>query len=274
MVLVKSASSLTLSSFDRSLHVGAGCDLTRLKFVDVFGLVGCALALSEATARGGVVGFRGPASLPTADHLVYMGLPDILGQLGVASDLVESPSANFPDVVLTVKTLQTMSVVEEISHLLYAQLDQRVHAQVLVAVTEALWEIAANAIEHSGASAFVAAQVYRGGEAPDHDDRVQIAIGDGGCGIRESFLKTGIHHPADDLEAIKLSIQYLISSVADPGRGQGLSTTIEEITGLGGKVVVRSGRGSLCAMPTKSSAAVVPGLAGTLVGIAIPLHRN
>ena len=73
-----------------------------------------------------------------------------------------------------------------------------------------------------GSDALIMGQVYRashGGTPPDHDDRVQVVIGDIGQGIRASFLATGFHAPDDDLEAIRNALEYLVTSVDDPGRG-------------------------------------------------------
>lgn len=140
------------------------------------------------------------------------------------------------------------------------------------AITEGLWELVANALEHSGAEAVLMGQVYRHGEPPDHAGRVQIVIGDIGRGIRGSFLSSGTRSPADDREAIELALEYLVSSVPDPGRGQGLTTTVEEVTGLTGTVVVRSGAASVLAKAEGVSASSVPAMDGTVVGISLPLY--
>jgi hypothetical protein len=87
-------------------------------------------------------------------------------------------------------------------------------------------------------------QVYRAplGTPPDHDDRVQVVIGDTGRGILQAFLATGAHTPDNDLQAVTLALEYLVSSVTDdPGRGQGLYTTMEQVVESQGRMVVRSG---------------------------------
>lgn len=115
-------------------------------------------------------------------------------------------------------------------------------------------------------------QVYRDGKPPDHDGRVQIVIGDVGRGIRESFLSSGTRSPADDREAIELALEYLVSSVPDPGRGQGLTTTVEEVTALTGSVVIRSGASRVEARAGGFSAQDVLPINGTMVGMSLPLY--
>jgi len=147
---------------------------------------------------------------------------------------------------------------------------------VLNAIAEGVWEIVANALEHSGSDARIMGQVYlaaRGGRPPDHDDRVQVVVGDVGRGIRESFLATGARNPADDLEAIELALQYLVTSVADdPGRGQGLSTTMERVTALEGRMVVRSGTAKVSIEAGATHGEAVARLPGVIVASSLPLY--
>jgi len=139
-------------------------------------------------------------------------------------------------------------------------------------ITEGLWELVANALEHSGADALLMGQVYERGEPPDHDRRVQIVIGDAGRGIRASSLESGTRLRADDAEAIELALQYLVSSVPDPGRGQGLTTTVEQATALEGTVVVRSGAARATVDPRGSRIEPAEPIGATVVAISLPLY--
>jgi len=68
----------------------------------------------------------------------------------------------------------------------------------------------ANALEHSGSDASVMARVYRTsrfGQPPDHDDKVQVVIGDFGRGIRAALASSPAYAPGSDLEAIERSAQ-------------------------------------------------------------------
>lgn len=132
----------------------------------------------------------------------------------------------------------------------------------------------ANALEHSGSDALILGQVYRAprGQPPDHDNQVQVVIGDTGRGIRESFLATGAHRPESDLEAINLSLEYLVSSViGDPGRGQGLSTTAEQVTDVRGQMIVRSGAARVVIENAGRREETVPYLPGVIVALNLPL---
>jgi len=165
---------------------------------------------------------------------------------------------------------------QAISQLLWDQLRDRVDPQVLAALGEGVWEMVANALEHSGADASVMAQVYRTarfGQPPDHDDKVQVVIGDTGRGIRAALASSPAYAPRSDLEAIELALQYLVSSVhEDPGRGQGLSTTAEHVVGLGGKMTIRSGEGKLTIAGEEREAETVTALPGTIVSLSLPLY--
>lgn len=107
---------------------------------------------------------------------------------------------------------------------------------------------------------------------PHHRNRVQVAIGDAGIGIRRSFLDSGRRQPNDDLAAIGLALEYLVTSVDDPGRGQGLSTAAEQVTALEGHLVVRSGTGRVTLSRDEKTEEPVPLLAGTLVCMSLPLY--
>lgn len=133
----------------------------------------------------------------------------------------------------------------------------------------------ANALEHSGSDALIMGQVYRAprGTPPDHDNRVQLVIGDTGRGIRESFQATASHAPESDLEAILLALEYLVTSVEnDPGRGQGLSTTAELVLETQGCMIVRSGSAKISITESGRHAAAVPFLPGVLVALNLPLY--
>jgi hypothetical protein len=137
-------------------------------------------------------------------------------------------------VVVPLRATTSAGGAQALSNLLYEQLAGHVAPQVLAAIAEGVWEMVANALEHSGTDALIMGQVYKAprGRPPDHDDRVQVVIGDTGKGIRESFLETGLRAPTTDLAAIELALEYLVSSVDDRGRGQGLSTTRSRLSRL------------------------------------------
>jgi hypothetical protein len=136
--------------------------------------------------------------------------------------------------------------------------------------------LANNAIEHSGAdAALIMGQVYRAprGAPPDHDNRVQVVIGDVGRGIRASLLATGVHAPVTDLAAIEMALEYLVSSVTDdPGRGQGLFDTMTQVVAVQGRMIVRSGTAKVVVTESGQTAEAVPFMPGVMVALSLPLY--
>jgi hypothetical protein len=217
-----------------------------------------------------------PDAEATQTHLSAMGLRDLLETIGAGTELPDTHSAALdPDVVVSLRSTTDSGGAQALSHLLWAQLRDHVSPQVLSAITEGMWEMVANAHEHSGTDALIMGQVYRSprGVPPDHDDRVQVVIGDAGQGIRQSFLETGTHSPGSDLDAIHLALEYLVTSVADdPGRGQGLSTTMEQVLDTQGRMIVRSGDARVSITAAGKADEVVPFLPGVIVALSLPLY--
>lgn len=268
MATLPQGRALTLSQFDRRLNEASRCDLSELTFVDAYGLVGTACALLAAGNRGETPRVLLPQG-PTAGHLTRMGFIRFLGAIGLA-DGVEPP--HHPHVVVPLEVVHDVNAAEKISHLLWASVRQHVDPSVLQALNEGLWEMVANALEHSGSEAVIMGQVYREGEPPDDDGRVQVVIGDAGRGIRASLTAGGRQHLSNDVAAIESALEYLVSSVADPGRGQGLTTTLEEVTALDGDLLIRSGSGTLREGAEGRRTHEVPHIDGTVAAMSLPLY--
>jgi hypothetical protein len=271
--LPRSSRALSIATFDRALRTsrGAGCDLRRLTFIDAYGLVGTACALRA----GGADAVLEPEARDTRAHLSAMGFRDFLTGIGMTNRLPAVPGTSAPDVVVPLRSTVDSGGAQALSHLLWEQLADHVAPQVLNAITEGVWEMIANALEHSGSDALIAGQVYRAprGTPPDHDNRVQVVIGDTGRGMRESFLATDTHQPMTDLEAIMLGLEYLVTSVPDdPGRGQGLYTTMEQLVQTEGRMVVRSGTARVSITVEGQVAEQVPFLPGVIIALSLPLY--
>lgn len=253
-------------------------DLRTLRFVDAYGLVGLACALRLARDRSEPVVVKVPTARTMQSHLTAMGFRDFLATVGEQNLLPASPTIEASDVVVPLQSPRDSGGAQALSNVIWEQLRDHVDPQVLGALTEGVWEMVANALEHSGSDALILGQVYsvaRGGKPPDHDDRVQVVIADTGRGIRESFLATGARQPASDLEAIILSLEYLVTSViGDPGRGQGLSTTEEQVRDVRGRMIVRSGRGKVEIEGAARREVAVPYLPGVIVALSLPLYPS
>jgi hypothetical protein len=262
-----SNASLTLETFDPSLaNTSSICDLTRLSFVDAYGLVGTVCALLSG----------GPADLPdlrlprnpaTQRHLQSMGFAQVLREAGYPFAQDAEP-IDRPDVLVPLSYIKSIHAAEQLSHLLFEQISDQSATHAIEPLTEGLWELTANALEHSGVDAFLMGQVYRRAETRPY---VQIVVGDVGKGIRQSFLDSGAYEPPSDAAAIHLALEYLISSVPDTGRGQGLTTTAEGVIAWGGSLVVRSGTARVDVDKARRHTSMVPELNGTLVAISLPL---
>lgn len=268
---------LTISSFDASLGADLReCRLDSLSFVDAYGLVGTTIAIRAGLASGEKIEVVAPTRATMREHLAAMGFDDFLRQIGHSALEAEAETMESSGVVVPLRSAADAGGEQAISQLLWDQLRDHVDPQVLAALGEGVWEMVANALEHSGSDASVMAQVYRSsrhGQPPDHDDKVQVVIGDAGRGIRAALASSPAFAPGNDLEAIELALEYLVSSVhEDPGRGQGLSTTAEQVVGLGGKMTIRSGEGKLTIAGEGREAATVAALPGTIVSLSLPLY--
>ncbi len=275
--LPANARALTMSTFDSHLDPSARtCDLTELVFIDAYGLVGTASSLRAGLDEAPDLQVLPPASAGSGMHLANMGFRAFLDECGLATDLPVRSAAGASGVVVPLRSAQSAGGDQALSRLLWKQLRDHVDAQVLEAVTEGVWEIVGNALEHSGSDAQVMAQVYRstaGGRPPDHDDRVQVVVGDVGRGIHASFKATGVRVPADELEAINLALEYLVTSVPDdPGRGQGLWTTMEQVLGLQGRMIIRSGDALVHIDQAGRTGRKVASLPGVIVALSLPLY--
>jgi hypothetical protein len=118
--------------------------------------------------------------------------------------------------------------------------DQAKAAQIPVdhsiALEEGAWEICDNAITHStwAGGGVLAAQYY-----PARSE-VEYAVADAGIGILKS-LATEYPDLESDADAIGKAREYGVSRFGQDRRGAGLAETVDQVIGLGGRVVVRSG---------------------------------
>jgi anti-sigma regulatory factor (Ser/Thr protein kinase) len=272
MVAFSSGRSLTLGSFEAALaNRGPYCDLSDLTFIDAYGIVGTACALLSSGSLAQLPDLQLPDLDGPRQHLDSMGLTGVLKQAGYPFGH-DPITIDKPDVLVPLTAMTGIHAAEQLSHLLVEQIGDIAAVEVIEPLTEGLWELAANALEHSGQHALLMGQVYADGHAPHHDGWVQVVVGDIGKGIRRSFLDSGTQSPQSDMAAIRLALEYLVSSVPDRGRGQGLTTTAEGVTRWGGTLVVRSGQARIDVTRAGQRARVVSDLPGTLVAITLPLY--
>jgi hypothetical protein len=122
---------------------------------------------------------------------------------------------------------------ERLATFIWERLEGAVDGEVVNQLSEATGELGQNVVEHAGSpvGGFVAAQRYRAG-APE--ERIVVAVGDVGVGIRESLRPR--YGEMTDGEAITQAIRWNLSRVPEAGRGQGLPGIVEGVRGMTGRL--------------------------------------
>jgi hypothetical protein len=156
---------------------------------------------------------------------------------------------------------------ERLATFIWERLEGGVNGEVVNQLFEATGELGQNVVEHAGSpvGGFVAAQRYRAG-APE--ERIVVAVGDVGVGIRESLRPR--YGEMTDGEAITQAIRWNVSRVPEAGRGQGLPGIVEGVRGLDGVIGIRTGAASRRITRRGASTIGVSRLQGTIVGARLP----
>jgi hypothetical protein len=156
---------------------------------------------------------------------------------------------------------------DRLAAFIWDRLEGGADAEVVNQLFEAAGELGLNVVEHAGTpvGGFIAAQRYKAGTP---EERIVVAVGDAGIGIRESLRAR--YGDMTDGDAIRRAIQWNVSSIADEGRGQGLPGVVEGVRGLGGTVWVRSGAASRTVTRRLARTSGVSRLQGTIVGARLP----
>jgi hypothetical protein len=243
-------------------------DLREADFIEIYPLVGLACFLRENGERGTPARVRCPRRMSVRSYLSRMGFADVIEQWGCPSSDGLSPvrTSDRDDQLLELQTFSGVRGNELVGELLWQRLEPWVDPASLEALDIALGEIGDNVAYHARVdSGFVAAQSYNRGRV---GERIDLAIGDTGIGIRRSLARFA---PRSDGEALDLALRLLISSITDQGRGQGLATAAEHTTALRGTMILRSGAArrvlTHLADPRED---VIERLQGTVVGVSIP----
>lgn len=109
---------------------------------------------------------------------------------------------------------------------IWDRLEGGADGEVVNQLFEATGELGQNVVEHAGSpvGGFVAAQRYKAG-APE--ERIIVAVGDAGIGIRESLRPR--YGDMTDRQAITQAIRWNVSRVLEQGRGQGLPGVVDGV---------------------------------------------
>jgi hypothetical protein len=247
----------------------ATLDLTRIAFVDAYALTGLACFVASADRRGLAIRMVLPEDLDVRSWLSRMHLGDVLDAFGVRveGELPRVAERDRRDALIELQRFGDTHGSDRLASFIWERLQGGADGEVVSQLFEATGELGANVVEHAGSPSggFVTAQRYKAG-APE--ERIIVAVGDAGVGIRES-LRPRYGAMTDDA-AIRRAVQWYVSRVPDEGRGQGLPGVVEGVRGLGGTVWIRSGVALRTITRGRQTSIGVSRLQGTIVGARLP----
>ena len=255
-----------------TLDVDAGVaeiDLSRVGFVDAYALTGLACFIASAARDGLSVKLVLPEHPDVRSWLSRMHLGAVIDtfEVHVGGGLPRVAERDRRDALIELQRFGDSHGSERLAAFIWDRLEGGADGEVVNQLFEATGELGQNVVEHAGSSVggFVAAQRYRAG-APE--ERIVVAVGDVGVGIRESLrLRYG---EMTDGEAITHAIRWNVSRVPDAGRGQGLPRVVDGVRGLDGVVWIRSGAASRTITRRGAATIHVSRLQGTIVGARLP----
>jgi hypothetical protein len=225
------------SSLD-CLAPAAGDEGTEIDLGDTFlepkHLAGLAAAAHRLRRRG-PVRVHGPRESEKAHYAARMRVGRALDAVGVRHDLARVQERDRSGELLEVTLLRTADDARRLAALVHAKVAPT-DAQAAEALWEGLTELGENVQDHAAAGArdssgFCAAQTM-----PTNGD-VLFAVADSGVGLLSTLLRRGARN---DREAIVMALAGT-SRLDDAGRGRGLRTTLDMVSGLGGHLYVGVG---------------------------------
>jgi hypothetical protein len=244
-------------------------DLARVGFVDAYALTGLACFVASASGDGVPVRVVLPEEPDVRSWLSRMHFRDVLEAFEVRG--VGGPpkvaERDRRDALIELERFRDANGSDRLASFIWERLEGGADAEVVNQLFEATGELGLNVVEHAGSPSggFIAAQRYKAGTP---DERIIVAVGDVGIGIRES-LRPRYGDMTDDA-AIRRAIQWNVSRVPEEGRGQGLPGIVDGVRGLGGAVWIRSGLASRRITRGRETSADVSRLQGTIVGARLP----
>ena len=244
-------------------------DLARVSFVDAYALTGLACFIASAARDGLPVRLVLPEHPDVRSWLSRMHLGDVIDtfEVDVGGGLPRVAERDRRDTLIELQRFDDSHGSHRLATFIWERLEGGADGEVVNQLFEATGELGQNVVEHAGSPAggFVAAQRYKAG-APE--ERIIVAVGDVGVGIRESLRPR--YGDMTDGEAITQAIRWNVSSVMEEGRGQGLPGVVEGVRGLDGVVWIRSGAASRTITRGRATTIGVSRLQGTIVGARLP----
>ncbi len=240
-------------------------DLRQLTFAEPVGLTAIAAFTEEQLRAGHRVLVQTPEDANVARYLARMRLDETLTALGAEVDLPHVRPRQLDHVLLEVTRFdghRGAGALAQMVHTLIAPHD----AEAANALHNGLCEAGINVVDHSRRDGgFLAAQITHDGR------RLSFAVSDSGIGLLRSLSGKGA---VTDADALRMAIRPGISEHDDPGRGVGLSDMVRELSRLGGRLHLTSGRSSLVARgPSKEEHVWSETVTGTHLQGVIPLRH-
>jgi hypothetical protein len=247
----------------------AGIDLAQESFVDAYALVGLACFIASAARDGLPVRLVLPEDPDVRSWLSRMHLGAVIDAFGawVEGALPRVPERDRRDTLIELERFDDAHGSDRLASFVWERLEGGADGEVVNQLFEATGELGLNVVEHAGSPAggFVAAQRYKAGMP---EERIIVAVGDVGVGIRESLRPR--YGDMTDGEAIRRAIQWHVSRIPDEGRGQGLPGVVDGVRGLDGVVWIRSAAVSRKITRRRETTSEVSRLQGTIVGARLP----
>ena len=244
-------------------------ELAQVSFVDAYALAGLACFIASAARDGLPVELVLPENIDVRSWLSRMHLGEVLDafEVRVEGVLPRVAERDRRDTLIELERFDDSFGSHRLASFIWQRLVGGVDGEVVNQLFEAAGELGQNVVEHAGSpvGGFIAAQRYKAG-APE--ERIVVAVGDVGVGIRESLRARYGDMP--DAKAIRRAVQWNVSSIPDEGRGQGLPGVVEGVKALGGVVWIRSGAASRMVTRGQARTFEVSRLQGTIVGARLP----
>jgi len=246
-------------------------DLSKVDKIGLYDIVAIASVLLAGRSHNKRLEFIPPEHASVSNFVSRVGFGRFLKkELGIDAQLGITHQSEVKDVMVEIRTFDETENLADLQDLLWNQLATS-DGLVRQTLDEALVELGDNVKQHAHGTGIVAAVVQGNRHRHAHID---LAIADIGIGIRQSFLRgpPNGHNAATDHEAISSALQMYGTSVPnDPGRGQGLTVTVESALEMQGTAIIRSGTAKRTITPgPKHSADSVVRADGTIVALRLP----
>ena len=229
-VIGQASSGPTTVTFDAS-------DMTFASPLDLAGISAWTARLRRESAAVSFV-------LPTDDDVRrYLVRMDLIAELAKADVAITGATpalrrADRADVLLEVRLIRNPADVERFSTDAYELVQLHTSDSSAAAAAKMLGELLDNAITHAGSlvGVYAAAQVHL------HAGNVQLAVADGGIGVRSHLARNPCFRDLTAVQALSAALRPGVTGTSER-RGNGLPDLLSIASGFGGQLLLRSDDG-------------------------------